>query len=146
MKNSVMLLLSLLVGSAGCAEGQLRLTKSERMAEFRKAYPCQARAFPIEIMNRTSFKDDACTLVTLAMDRLARGEGTSFGMMPGDTSRIVLAAAMDNRDGTEREDGKWLVTLQVAGRPTSMTLLVDQQNGKVLVKEDHYLQPPPKRP
>jgi hypothetical protein len=135
------LFFALMLGSAACAEGQLRLTKAERIAELRKANPCEKRPFTVDILGRSHFEADACALVTLALRRVAAGDGKAFGVRPADTARVTAATALDTRDGTDRQDGQWLVGVQVSGRRTSLTMSVDQQTGRMTFKDDHPLQP-----
>lgn len=136
----------LLVVGANCAEGPKLLTKADRMAQLEKSYPCVRRPFPIDLLGRIDFRDEACSLVSLAIQRMAAGDGQAFVVSPADTSRIERASALDNRDGTARDDGQWLVAIHVRGRGSSFGLSVDQQTGRITVKEDHYLQPTPRRP
>ena len=135
--------LSLLAGIGSCTGSPPRLTKTERMGELRKSYPCVRRPFPIDLLGRAGFQEDACSLVSLAIARIAAGDGRRFGVLPADTSRVERASALDNGEGAPRGDGKWLVAIQVRGRESSFSLAVDQRTGKVVVREDHYLQPIP---
>jgi hypothetical protein len=141
-----MLLSVLLVIGANCADSPKVLTRGERMALLQKSYPCVRRPFPIDLLGRTDCQDEACSLVSLAIRRMAMGDGQTFGVSPADTSWIERASALDNRDGTTRDDGNWLVAIQVHGRESSFALSVDQQTGRITVREDHYLQPMPGKP
>lgn len=113
------------------ADAQTIRTAADQIAEIRKDFPCRSYPFPIEILDRERFRKDACSLVGLAMHQIALGKLKEFGYYPRDTTAVEGAIASDAGVGT------WGVSIQVKKRDSSVTVVIDQQTGKMTFHADH---------